>query len=180
VIRIIQISNSIRVRISFQIIKSLKIVKGLKSQTASWASFSSRPPFYFLLPCQPTHRPSTSPPWLHGPTHFTRPAPQPETPALGWMRRCSPRATGCRPLSRPHVHASVASISRRPRVCPRFCPNAQLPSFAWQPQSPRESRRKVYPQPRFIEKSSINPQRTLKEILNSVGIWIQGIVPRPP
>jgi hypothetical protein len=138
------------------------------------------PSFLFFFRVSPLTGPAPAHLGLVAQLTSPSPAPRPETPALEWMHRCSARATGFRPLSRPHVRAFVASVSRHTRVCPRFRPNTQLPSFARQPQSPRESRRKVYPQPRLLKKSSINLQRTLKEIHNSVGIWIQGIVPRPP
>jgi hypothetical protein len=92
------------------------------------------------------------------------PTPWPETPALGWMRRYSPHATGCRPLSRPHVRAWPASILCRARACPGFRPHAWFPSFAQQPQSPRESKRKVYPQLKLIVKSSTNPNRRSSEL----------------
>jgi hypothetical protein len=102
----------------------------------------------FLLPCQPTHRPSTSPPWPRGPTHFTRP----NTPARD----------PCSWVDAPLLAARHWLQTTEPNPCPHLCclcfvPHSCLPKIL--PQRPASFLRTMKRKHRCPELSTRPPLR---------------------
>jgi hypothetical protein len=122
-------------------------------------------------------RPNSQHPRPHGLAERTWPSRtvQPSQPSPSSQREAK-QSRG----SRPHDAAPGRARPANPDpnlAGVRSCLHRILPSMSG-PFSSRGSHRVQKNRSKKLIQS--NPQRTLKEIFDSVGIWVQGIVPHPP
>jgi hypothetical protein len=122
-------------------------------------------------------RPNSQHPRPHGPAERTRPSRtvQPNQPSPSSQREAK-QSRGSRP------HDAVPGRARPANPDPnlagvRLC-LPRIPPSVSGPFPSRGGRRVQKNRSKKLIQS--NPQRTLKEIFDSLGIWIQRVVPRPP
>jgi hypothetical protein len=124
-------------------------------------------------------RPNSQHPCPHGPAERTRPSRtvQPSQPSPSSPREAK-QSRGSRPHDAAPGRARPANPDPNPNLTNVRSCLPRIPPSLFGTFPSRGSRRVQKNRSKKLIQS--NPQRTLKEIFDSVRIWVQGVVPHPP